>query len=64
MSKQNSNIVKTIELKGELSKEQKRFNGYIQKIKKLKDQIELSRELALEMSRLMHDEVKPIEKKQ
>ena len=57
------NLVKSAELKGASSKEQKRFNGYLQKIKKLKDQIELSRELALEMSRLMHDEVRPVEKK-
>ncbi len=57
------NLVKSAELKGASSKEQKRFNSYLQKIKKLKDQIELSRELALEMSRLIHDEVRPIEKK-
>ena len=57
------NLVKSAELKGASSKEQKRFNSYLQKIKKLKDQIELSRELALEMSRLMHDEVRPVEEK-
>ena len=57
------NLVKSAELKGASSKEQKRFNSYLQKIKKLKDQIELSRELALEMSRLMHNEVKPVEEK-
>ena len=56
-------LVKSAELIAASSKEQKRFNGYIQKIKKLKDQIELSRELALEMSQLMHNEVKPVEKK-
>ena len=57
------NLVKSAELKGASSKEQKRFNSYLQKIKKLKAQIELSRELALEMNRLIHDEVKPVEKK-
>ena len=57
------NLVKSAELKGASSKEQKRFNSYLQKIKKLKNQIELSRELVLEMSRLIHDEVRPVEKK-
>ena len=57
------NLVKSAELKGASSKEQKRFNGYLQKIKKIKEQIELSRELAIEMSHLMHNQVKPVEEK-
>jgi hypothetical protein len=56
-------LVKSAELKGALSKEQKRFNGYLQKIKTLKQQIELSRELALELSRLVQEQVKPAEEK-
>ena len=64
MAKQlKHNVVKTVELKGTLSKEQKRFNGYLQDIKKLKEQIELSRELAIELSNLVQKEVKPAEKK-
>lgn len=62
MAKQ-SNLVKSPELKGVLSKEQKRFNGYLQKIKTLKQQIELSRDLALELSRLVQQQVKPVEEK-
>jgi hypothetical protein len=58
-----ANLVKTAQLKGALSKEQKRFNGYLQKIKTLKEQIELSRELALELSRLVQEKVKPTEEK-
>ncbi len=57
------NVVKTVELKGELSKEQKRFNGYLQKIKSIKDQIELSRELALELGRMIQEQIKPLEDK-
>jgi hypothetical protein len=57
------NIVKTAELKGELSKEQKRFNGFLQKIKNLKEQIELSRELALELGRMIQEEINPLENK-
>jgi hypothetical protein len=56
-------LVKSAELKGALSKEQKRFNGYLQKIKKLKEQIESSRDLALELSRLVQEHVKPAEEK-
>ena len=62
MAKQ-SNLVKSPELKGVLSKEQKRFNGYLQKIKTLKQQIEMSRDLALELSRLVQKQVKPAEEK-
>ncbi len=57
------NVVKTVELQGTLSKEQKRFNGYLQDIKRLKEQIEMSRERALELSNLVQKEVKPAEKK-
>ena len=57
------NVVNTVELKGTLSKEQKRFNGYLQDIKRLKEQIELSRELALELSSWVQKEVKPAELK-
>jgi hypothetical protein len=58
-----TNLVKSAQLKGALSKEQKRFNGYLQKIKTLKEQIELSRELALELSRLVQEKVNPTEEK-
>jgi regulator of protease activity HflC (stomatin/prohibitin superfamily) len=58
-----TNLVKTAQLKGALSKEQKRFNGYLQKIKTLKEQIELSRELALELSRMVQEKVNPTEEK-
>jgi hypothetical protein len=58
-----TNLVKTAQLKGALSKEQKRFNGYLQKIKTLKEQIELSRELAIELSRMVQEKVNPTEEK-
>jgi hypothetical protein len=58
-----TNLVKSAQLKGALSKEQKRFNGYLQKIKTLKAQIELSRELVLELSRLVQEKVNPSEEK-
>jgi hypothetical protein len=58
-----TNLVKTAQLKGALSKEQKRFNGYLQKIKTLKEQIELSRELALELSHMVQEKVNPTEEK-
>ena len=46
MAKQNE-VVKTAELKGVLSKEQKRFNGYLQKIKALKLQNESLQDLTI-----------------
>jgi hypothetical protein len=63
MAKSHLNIVKTVELKGELSKEQKRFNTYLLKIKTVKEQIELSRELAIELSQLVQQKIKPAEEK-
>jgi hypothetical protein len=58
-----TNLVKSAQLKGALSKEQKRFNGYLQKIKTLKEQIELSRELAIDLSRMVQEKVNPTEEK-
>jgi hypothetical protein len=57
------NIVTTVELKGALSKEQKRFNTYINKIKKLKVDIEDAKMVALELNKVVQEKVLPIEKK-
>ena len=54
-------LVKTAELKGELSKEQKRFNSFLLRIKTLKQQIEDSRDIALELSQLAQKQIKPVE---
>jgi hypothetical protein len=56
-------IIKTAELKGVLSKEQKRFNGYLQKIKTLKLQIEESKEVALELGKLAQSKIRPTEER-
>jgi hypothetical protein len=56
-------IIKTAELKGVLSKEQKRFNGYLQKIKTLKLQIEESKEIALELGKLAQSKIRPTEER-
>jgi hypothetical protein len=62
MSKQTQ-IIKTAELKGVLSKEQKRFNGYLQRIKTLKLQIEESKEVALELGKLAQSKIRPTEER-
>jgi hypothetical protein len=62
MSKQTQ-IIKTAELKGVLSKEQKRFNGYLQKIKTLKHQIEENKVIALELSKLAQEKIRPTEER-
>ena len=58
MAKQNE-VVKTAELKGVLSKEQKRFNGYLQKIKALKLQNESIQELTIEFGKIVQNKLKP-----
>ncbi len=57
------NVVKTAELVGALSKEQKRFNTYINKIKKLKVDIEDAKTVALELNKVVQEKVLPLEKK-
>jgi hypothetical protein len=62
MTKQNQ-IIKTAELKGVLSKEQKRFNDYLKKIKTLKIQIEESKDIALELGKLAQSKIRPAEER-
>ena len=62
MAKQNE-VVKTAELKGVLSKEQKRFNGYLQKIKALKLQNESIQELTIEFGKIVQNKLKPAKEK-
>jgi hypothetical protein len=62
MTKQTQ-IIKTAELKGVLSKEQKRFNDYLKKIKTLKIQIEESKDIALELGKLAQTKIRPAEER-
>ena len=62
MAKQTE-IIKSAELKGVLSKEQKRFNQYLQKIKTLKNQIESVKDLALDFGKITQEKISPEEKK-
>jgi hypothetical protein len=62
MTKQTQ-IIKTAELKGVLSKEQKRFNDYLKKIKTLKIQIEESKEIMLELGKLSQTKIRPAEER-
>lgn len=55
------NIIKTVALKGDLSKEQKRFNSYLNKIKSLKTQIEDNQTSVLNFNKVVQEKVAPIE---
>jgi hypothetical protein len=56
-------VAKTAEIKGILSREQKRFNGYLDKIKTLKIQIEINQELAIELGKLAQNKIRPTEER-
>jgi hypothetical protein len=62
MTKQTQ-IIKTAELKGVLSKEQKRFNDYLKRIKALKLQIEESKDIALELGKMAQSKIRPAEER-
>ena len=59
MSKQLK-IVKQAEISGDLSKEQKRFNSYIRKIRALKKEMADIEAAELELTRLGQKKIRPV----